>query len=233
MNLLRIKKIFQCFLHPIFFKSYMHGVCPLFEVKNIIISLKKIDILIDIGSNKGQFSILFNFYFPGSKIYSFEPQTKYLNIQKKILSKKSKFFNLCLGNKTGFENFNITEKNDSSSILKPNILTKSIYKIVKKIKVKVVKLDSVIKLPQNKKILLKLDVQGYEKQVLLGSKSNLKKITHILIELSSHEIYKKQHSMKNISLFLKNNNFKLIKITNKNFISKNISQADYLFSKIK
>ena len=233
MILLKIKKIALCLLYPNFYRSYINGVCPLFETKDILKDLEKVDLLLDVGSNKGQFSILFNYYFPNSKIYSFEPQIKYLNIQKKILSNKSKFFNLCLGNKDGFDYLNITDKEDSSSILEPNILKKSIYKIIDKIKIKVTKLDTIIKLPSKKNIFLKLDVQGYEKNVLMGSKKNLSRIKYILIELSSHEIYKKQHTLKDISLFLKKNNFKLIKIINKSFLAKNINQADYFFCKLK
>ena len=67
----------------------------------------------------------------------------------------------------------------------------------------------------------------------MGSKKNLSRIKYILIELSSHEVYKKQHTLKDISLFLKKNNFKLIKIINKSFLTQDINQADYFFIKVK
>ena len=55
--------------------------------------------IIDIGSNKGQFSILAKSLFPTAKVYSFEPQIEYLNLQKVILGrKKVKYFNFGLGN---------------------------------------------------------------------------------------------------------------------------------------
>ena len=90
-------------------------------------------------------------------------------------------------------------------------------------------MDDLIKLNYTNNILIKLDVQGFEKNVLMGSRKNLKKIKYILIELSSSEIYKNQHTEKNIINFLKKKNFKIIKKINKNYISKNIYQSDFLF----
>ena len=76
---------------------------------------------------------------------------------------------------------------------------------------------------------MKLDVQGYEKQVLLGATKNLKKIDYILIELSSSGIYKKQSTKKNIVSYLKKKKFFLLKELNKGLITKNIYQTDCLF----
>lgn len=65
----------------------MSGVAPLFELSPLLKKIDKIKTIIDIGSNKGQFSILAKSHFPNTKIYSFEPQKKYLNIQKKYFLK--------------------------------------------------------------------------------------------------------------------------------------------------
>ena len=60
MNLLRLKKLVHCFFYPNFFLSYINNVCPLFELKNLFKYTGNLDYLLDIGSNKGQFLILFN-----------------------------------------------------------------------------------------------------------------------------------------------------------------------------
>ena len=41
---------------------------------------------------------------------------------------------------------------------------------------KVKKLDDLLSLPSKQKVIMKLDVQGYEKEVLMGAIKNLKKI---------------------------------------------------------
>ena len=69
---------------------------------------------------------------------------------------------------------------------------------------KVKKLDDLLSLPSKQKIIMKLDVQGYEKEVLMGAIENLKKIDYILVELSSSSVYKKQSTKRNIVKFLKN-----------------------------
>ena len=227
--LIKLKKIFLASINLQYIKCYLYLVCPLFEVREIFKVLKKIDILLDIGSNKGQFSILFNNYFPKSKIYSFEPQKNVLNIQKKILPKKTRFFNLCLGHSNKIMNLNITKKNDSSSILNPKVFSKSIYQVVKKIRVSVKRLDDIFILPYKKIILMKLDVQGYENEVLIGAKKNLQRIDYILIELSSSQVYKNQTLKKDIIRFLKKKNFILLKEINKAVVTKNIYQTDCLF----
>ena len=60
----------------------INGVCPLFETKEIFKDIRDVDMLIDVGSNKGQFAILFQYFFPCAKIISFEPQKEFLKIQK-------------------------------------------------------------------------------------------------------------------------------------------------------
>ena len=109
MNL-KLKKIFYAILNLQYVKSYLYLVCPLFELREIFTQIKKIDVLIDVGSNKGQFSILHNNYFPKAQIYSFEPQRQFLNIQKKILPSRTKYYNLCLGHKNSTTFLNITKK---------------------------------------------------------------------------------------------------------------------------
>ena len=76
---------------------------------------------------------------------------------------------------------------------------------------------------------MKIDVQGFEYQVLKGSLKSLSKIKYIILELSSKNIYQNQLGKKNILTLLKKKNFNLVKIYNKKEIAKNIYQYDYFF----
>jgi hypothetical protein len=100
-------------------------------------------------------------------------------------------------------------------------------------KVPTITLDSFVKKEKIKFIsVLKVDVDGSEKQVLYGAKKNLKKnkIKIILIEIND----KKNHytkKEKQIINFLKNYNFELIKkhiMFTPSFLS-NMRSGDYLF----
>ena len=87
---------------------------------------------------------------------------------------------------------NITKKEDSSSLLNPDILKKGIYEITYKKKVKVKTLNSIFKSIDLNNSLIKIDVQGYEYEVLVGAKKILNKIKYLIIEISNKKIYQKQ-----------------------------------------
>jgi len=231
MILKKIEKLIFTLTNPFFYKSLIHCLYPLIEVKKIFFNIKKLDYIIDVGSNKGQFSLLVLKYFSKIKIFSFEPQLNLIKIQKKILT-NTKFYNICLGNKNFKHALYVTERADSSSLLEPLLINNPIYKTKKKVKVKVKKLDNVLNLPFAKIKLLKIDVQGYELEVLKGSKKNLNGIDYILLEISSKEMYKNQPPKAKIISFLRNKNFKLIKVLNKSYTD-DYWQADYLFFNIK
>lgn len=227
----KIIKIIQCILNPQYFISYFNFVSPLFELLPLLKKLKKVNTLIDVGSNKGQFSILMNNYYPNIKIYSFEPQKKFLAIQKRILPFNNYFYNIALGSTTGYKKFYITKREDSSSILEP-VNNESKYKIKKIKKIRIERLDNIINLKKLKKpVIIKLDIQGYELEALKGSKKILNKIDYLITEISFEKIYKKQVLEHNLINFLKKNNFLEVKRTNITKIGNKTFQADILFIK--
>ena len=91
----KLKKFIFIISNLKFFKAYLNFVFPLTELSVLLRTLPKIDNCIDVGSNKGQFALIFQKYFNSAKIYSFEPQIKHLKTQKKFLN-NAKFYNFCL-----------------------------------------------------------------------------------------------------------------------------------------
>ena len=76
---------------------------------------------------------------------------------------------------------------------------------------------------------LKIDTQGYEWEVLQGSKKSLRKINAIQLELSFEDLYQDQNNWLNILKFLENNNFRVFKIIDgfKNKKNGQVFQSDF------
>ena len=228
-----IFKLLTCIFRLNFYRSYLNKTSPLFELEKLIKNLNNIKTIVDIGSNKGQFSVLARSYFPNAKIYSFEPQKHTLSTQKKIFlyDKHIKFFQIGLGNEKCNKKFYITNREDSSSFLEPEKTTNT-YGVNHFQNIKINKLENIISLNQLKeKVLIKLDVQGFELEVLKGAKKLLKNVDYIITEFSYQKIYKKQVIANSLSLFLKKNNFVKMKTVNITKLNNKIFQSDSLFRK--
>ena len=231
--MVKLNKIIECLKKPKFYKYYFNGVSPLFELTPLIKELKDINTLIDVGSNKGQFSAILRNFYPQVSIHSFEPQIDELNIQKKLLgSSNINYYAFALGHENKNMLFNITKRKDSSSLLDPLLKNNKIYSENKKINVSVKKLDTVLNINKlTKPILLKLDVQGFELKALIGAQSVLDNVDYIISEISFLDVYKNQVNADDLIKYLKSKNFDIHKRTNLTKLNGNNFQEDVLFVK--
>ena len=229
---MKLKKILDCLLNPRYYKCYINGVSPLFELEEFLKATNNINTIIDIGSNKGQFGLIARHYLPCVSIYSFEPQTSQLKIQKQIVGKHNiQYFDFALGATNEIKDLYITKRKDSSSILEP-VENDKVYCVMDKKKVNIKRFDEIINiLKLNKRILVKLDVQGYELEALKGFGEYLSYVDYILTEVSFQEAYKNQPFANEIINFLEKKNFTIIKKNNATRYKKKIFQQDILFER--
>ena len=232
-----IKKIFKLFKAKIFIRGMLHGIAATIELEDLVKDIKPPNTIIDVGSNKGQFLILIEKIFPNKSIHSFEPIKEMLEKQKKFFNfKKDIFFNnFALGASVSLKEFYITNRTDSSSFLKiVEKENKSENYIVKaKREMHIQTLDNYF---NNKTILqpllIKMDVQGYELEVLKGSVKILKKTDYLLLEVSENEMYQTQPTESEIIEFLKKFNFRILKASDWHTIKDtNFKQRDILFKR--
>lgn len=194
-----------------------------YHQKRIINYLKKLNLkyFIDVGAHKGEFlNYLLSINY--KKIYCFEPQKKIFKIlYKNFKNKKNiQFFNLGLAHKNSkiifYENklsstssFSVGKNTPFSKIKNLIINSKNFY--VDKYPINVKTLDEIFINKKIFNIFLKIDVEGFELNVLKGAKKTIsKKVKFILIERHFFQLYK-DNSPEKVHLFLKKNNFKLIK----------------------
>ena len=194
-----------------------------YHQRRIINYLKKLKInyFVDVGSHKGEFlSFLLKLRY--KKIYCFEPQKKIFKILfKKYRNKKNvEFYNIALSDKNTYKIFYENRLTSTSTFSKSkNTLYSRIKKIIlntekyynKKYSIKTTKLDKIFMKKKINNIFLKIDVEGFELNVLNGAKKLvLKKVKFILIERHFFQLYKDSNPKK-VDAFLKKNNFKLLK----------------------
>ena len=168
------------------------------DQKTVWLESFDIKTVIDVGANIGQFANDARKLYPDAAIYSFEPLP---GPYSELLVNTSSFgrfnpYNLALGDYEGTTEMYVNEFSQSSSLLEMEDSHKQAFPHTKNttsITVNIQTLDLIAsKLELDTDILLKIDVQGFEKQVLDGGKETLNKVKIIIIETSYISLYKDQ-----------------------------------------
>ena len=145
-------------------------------------------IVFDVGANDGQSIERFKKIFSRFKIYSFEPdEDAFQRLKKNYHNKENiEIYDFAISNRDGNQKFYSYAHDKISSLMQLDAKSK-LYKSRKigkksgddfeKIKnVKIVKLDSFVKDKNISRInILKIDVQGYEPEVIEGAKYLIEK----------------------------------------------------------
>jgi len=221
-----------------YLKKLFQGVPASTEHHKILSTLKNVNTVIDVGANKGQFAIVANNLFK-SNIYCFEPLSKPFKLLSKIFGKQSNLhlFNIAIGQKIKKARINISYHDDSSSLLPIGSNQLKIFPKTGKVGSEHISIYTLDYFLKNKKInfqenvLLKIDVQGYEYDVLKGAESSLELVKYIYIEVSFLELYSGQKLSDDISLFLIKKGFKLKSIHNISYFNNLSVQAYFLFER--
>lgn len=165
---------------------------------NIIdfIKNRKINLVLDVGANTGQFGQALRDRGYIGRIISFEPvKEAFRELEKKARGDDLwTTSNLALGASNGIMEINVSKDSQFSSF---NDLTEAGRTYDAKAEVKasqmvVVKTLDELVLPKegNSQTLLKIDTQGYEQPVLEGAKQTIKRVSGVLLELPIINLYK-------------------------------------------
>jgi FkbM family methyltransferase len=156
----------------------------------------KIDLVIDVGANIGQYAKSLRDAGYGESILSFEPlPDAFLRISKEFAEDKKWIgVNAACGSKNGKATINISADSVCSSL---STATEDFLKSIpsaasnQSLQVEVTTLDLAAKkyITEDSNVFLKIDVQGFESQVLSGAKEVLKKCRVLEIEISIASTY--------------------------------------------
>jgi FkbM family methyltransferase len=157
-----------------------------------------INVVLDIGANTGQFAKTIAALLPQAKIYSFEPLPDCFEELEKFTKERSNMeaFNLGLGDRSGVIAFEHNESSQSSSFLKIMDAHKAAFPFAQAtslVEVGMARLDDIAEsLDLGSPLMIKIDVQGYEQEVLKGGKKTIGKADIIICEVSFVILYESQ-----------------------------------------
>jgi FkbM family methyltransferase len=156
----------------------------------------RINTIIDVGANSGQFASLARQLWPRAKIYSFEPLPGAYSILCNKFRDDSNFnaYNFAISDEAGQLDFNVSSFDQSSSALPMADLHKECFPFSaehNQIKVEAVTLDGIVEksIALGDSLLVKFDVQGFEDKAICGGEYTIKRAKVCFVETSFQPLY--------------------------------------------
>jgi len=173
------------------------------------------DVIIEIGANIGYYVLLESKIAKKGKIFAFEPMPfsrKLLTMNVKLNSVENvEIYPFAIGDQNGEQDFYIyKEINFSGFNLNPN------GNLVSTIKVRAMTLDNFIEkyLGDTLPTVLRMDVEGFEYNVIKGAMNTIKNCNKLRIFMEIHPHILSQEQLNEILSILENNNFKIKAVIN-------------------
>lgn len=186
-----------------------------------IINDNHINLVLDVGANNGGYALSMREFGYTKKIISFEPlKSAFSELQ--IAAQKDKNWilnNFALGNEDTKSVINIAGNSFSSSIL--NMLPQHLNsapesRFISQEEIDIKKLDTIFNsiCSPNDNVMLKIDTQGYEKNVIDGAMESLPKIKIIQLEMSIVQLYESELLMTEMINYLDVRGYQLFSLEN-------------------
>lgn len=232
----RARKLVQLAGNRAYWPALRKGVAASVEHSRIPFG-EEFATVLDVGASRGQFAIFAQENFPGAAITCFEPQPGPARDLRLLLGEKVKLVDSALGPQPGTATMNVSAQDDSSSLL--TIGRRQVVEFPgthsdHTIEVPVTTLDDAIDLPIERPCLLKIDVQGYELDVLRGGVYVLRQVDVALVECSFVELYEGQALADEVIRFMLDLGFHLAGVHEIGYsASGSAIQGDFLFRRPK
>lgn len=206
-----------------------------------LLSKYNIKTVVDVGANEGQFALkLLNKNYYKGKIISFEPVSSSFQQLLKNSQQASNWavVQCAVGDSTGQVPINISQNSVSSSLRKVNAHTveaEAGTAIVNTEMVSINTLDTLLKAHQwQNDLWLKIDVQGFEREVLQGASETLKQAKVVQIELAVIPSYEQSPYLEEIIATMRASGFLLYSIMNgfRNYKTGQMYEMEGFFIKV-
>lgn len=232
----RIKKLASSICRPTCWHALRFGVAPTIEHIPLLKTLD-VDAIIDVGANRGQFSLACQLAKPGIRVVAFEPIPSEASTFRNVhaSNKNIVLIQSALGETSGDATLHLSNRADSSSLLPIGKQQTDLFPSTGEvgiITVPVQRLDGLAEYWSGRKNqLLKIDVQGFELSVLRGAVETLKHCRYVYAECSEVALYEGQALRSEVSEFLQSQGFLKHSRYNPQFARGELVQADYLYQR--
>jgi FkbM family methyltransferase len=213
-----------------------HGVAATVEHRHALASMN-FSTVIDIGANKGQFSLFALGSFPDVTIYSFEPLFEAAALFRSLMGgQRVTLFETAIGPCDTSTKIYVSRRADSSSLLPITNRQNEVFPGTELKEIRTIRVAPLNKFIGEAEVcppaLLKIDVQGFEREVLKGCDALLHLFQCVYVECSYGELYGGQALVGDIVNYLGERMFRLTGVYNQTDSPDGRPvQADFLFEK--
>jgi FkbM family methyltransferase len=200
--------------YPSLFNGGYKHIDKAIELVNYF-NLSESGVIVDVGADIGVVSLHFAKSLPATLIYAFEPIPDSFKLLKAATSKITTIHtvNKALGNDVKEIQIHIASRISSSSIfnIKKNLINEFWSTNLKEERIATVSMSKLdLEIPETTNVnILKMDVQGFEIEVLKGGTETLKRTSIVLVEMQNHDLYVGAPKYYEVDEFLRNSNFEL------------------------
>lgn len=170
--------------------------------------------VLDVGASRGQFATFARGIWPDARIVCFEPLQEASERIREVVDGPVDVHVSAVGADTGTLTLNVSGRDDSSSLLPIGRQATEFpgTAAAGSREVQVVTLEPFLDGDVARPVLLKIDVQGFELEVLRGAGPGLDHVDEILCECSFVELYTGQALAAEVVAYLHGRGFELVNV---------------------
>jgi FkbM family methyltransferase len=234
---MKMRKAFRALAYARDRRALLRGVVASLEHAAVLRGFPLAGTILDIGANKGQFILEAIKWHPKANFIAFEPLSAGRAFMERVLVglPRLTIYTIALGDEDATVQFHVSASLDSSSVLEQTPLQAQSFPGTQNLdrqEVPVRRLDHLLdRSALHAPVVCKIDVQGYELNVLRGFGNLLDTVDYLIMELTNVPFYEGAPNSAEVIAFLAVRGFQIHGIYDMYFQDGICLQADFLFAR--